>query len=236
MLAGVTPFLPEEVLSLYDNLEFLIRILLSSIMGLFIGLERTRQMKEAGIRTHCIIAMASAAFMILSKYAFLDVPEVLGSRGADSARIAAQVVSGISFIGAGVIFKYRNATIKGLTTAAGIWSTAAVGMAIGAGMYWVGVTLATLVILSQLLLHRFPLFNDALIVQTVSITMKNTGSTNTAFQDLIDRHNGRIEQSEIDQQGDSLHIRLTIRLSEPISHADALALVGASSDIYYISI
>lgn len=109
-------------------------------------------------------------------------------------------------------------------------------MAIGAGLYWVGLTLAALVILSQLLLHRFPLLNDALVVQTVAITMKNTESTNAAFQDLIDRHNGRIEQSDIDQQEDTLQIRLTIRLSEPISHAEALALVGAFSDIYYIGI
>ena len=105
MLTGLTGFLPESTLTLYDNLEFLFRILLSAALGAAIGLERTKRQKEAGVRTHCIIACASAVFMILSKYAFIDTAALDGSRGADTARIAAQVVSGISFLGAGVIFK-----------------------------------------------------------------------------------------------------------------------------------
>lgn len=105
MLTGLTGFLPESTLTLYDNLEFLFRILLSAALGAAIGLERTKRQKEAGVRTHCIIACASAVFMILSKYAFIDTAALAGSRGADTARIAAQVVSGISFLGAGVIFK-----------------------------------------------------------------------------------------------------------------------------------
>ena len=120
MLHGLTSFLPEGLLSIYDNLEFLIRIVISAVFGIFIGLERTKRQKDAGIRTHCIIAVTSAAFMILSKYAFLDVNGVLGDRSADPARMAAQVVSGISFLGAGVIFKDKNSSIKGLTTAAGM--------------------------------------------------------------------------------------------------------------------
>ena len=104
MLTGLTEFLPEVTLTAYDNLEFFIRILLSAVLGALVGLERTKRQKEAGIRTHCIIACAAAVFMILSKYAFVDPADVLGTRGADGARIAAQVVSGISFLGAGVIF------------------------------------------------------------------------------------------------------------------------------------
>ena len=119
MLTGLTGFLPESTLTLYDNLEFLFRILLSAALGAAIGLERTKRQKEAGVRTHCIIACASAVFMILSKYAFIDTAALDGSRGADTARIAAQVVSGISFLGAGVIFK-NGSSIRGLTTAAGM--------------------------------------------------------------------------------------------------------------------
>lgn len=106
MLAGLSTYLPESTLTLFDNLEFLIRLLLSAALGALVGLERSKRQKEAGVRTHCIIACTSALFMILSKYAFVDTAiGADGLRGADPARIAAQVVSGISFLGAGVIFK-----------------------------------------------------------------------------------------------------------------------------------
>ena len=108
MLSGLTQYVPEATLTVYDNLEFLIRLLLSAALGALVGLERSKRRKEAGIRTHCIIACTSALFMIVSKYAFLDCVTLDGLRGADPARIAAQVVSGISFLGAGVIFKNGN--------------------------------------------------------------------------------------------------------------------------------
>lgn len=120
MLSGLTNYLPETALTVFDNLEFFIRIVLAAILGALVGLERSKRQKEAGVRTHCIIACTSALFMILSKYAFVDLVGVDGLRGADPARIAAQVVSGISFLGAGVIFKNGN-SIRGLTTAAGMW-------------------------------------------------------------------------------------------------------------------
>ena len=100
MFAGLSSYLPESTLTLFDNLEFLIRLLLSAALGALVGLERSKRQKEAGVRTHCIIACTSALFMILSKYAFIDGTSIDGLRGADPARIAAQVVSGISFLGA----------------------------------------------------------------------------------------------------------------------------------------
>ena len=121
MLSGLTNYVPETALTVFDNLEFFIRIVLAAILGALVGLERSKRQKEAGVRTHCIIACTSALFMILSKYAFVDLVGVAGLRGADPARIAAQVVSGISFLGAGVIFKNGN-SIRGLTTAAGMWA------------------------------------------------------------------------------------------------------------------
>lgn len=136
MLTGLSVYLPESLLTVFDNLEFLIRDRLAAILGAMVGLERTKQQKDAGIRTHCIVALTSAVFMILSKYAFIDVVTLAGSKGADPSRIASQVVTGISFLGAGVIFKNANFAIKGLTTAAGMWATSAIGMAIGAGLYW----------------------------------------------------------------------------------------------------
>ena len=159
MLSGLTAYLPETALTVFDNLEFFIRIVLAAVLGALVGLERSKRQKEAGIRTHCIIACTSALFMILSKYAFVDLVSVDGLRGADPARIAAQVVSGISFLGAGVIFKNGN-SIRGLTTAAGMWGTAAVGMAIGAGLYWVGlIETAVLVVIQIMRLEFYEMFS-----------------------------------------------------------------------------
>ena len=185
MLLGLTDYLPETALSVFDNLEFLLRIVMSGVLGLLIGLERTKRQKDAGIRTHCIIAVTSAAFMILSKYAFVDLTSIASVKSADPARIAAQVVSGISFLGAGVIFKDKNASIKGLTTAAGIWATAAVGMSIGAGLYWLGIFEAVAVIISQMILHRFPIANDALSAQELCVRLADSDEAQKLVQMLV---------------------------------------------------
>ena len=116
MLFGLTYYLPEAVLTVGDNLEFLIRILVVELFGFLIGLERSKRQKDAGIRTHCIIAVTSAVIMILSKYCFVDLVDLgIAGRNSDPGRMATQVVSGISFLGAGVIFRDRNSSsIKGL--------------------------------------------------------------------------------------------------------------------------
>ncbi|MBQ7718181.1 MAG: MgtC/SapB family protein [Clostridia bacterium] len=130
---------------------YIMRILIACICGTVIGFEREKRLKEAGIRTHCLVACGAALMMILSKYAFFDAA-FNGMKAADPARIAAQVVSGIGFLGAGMIFVHKE-NITGLTTAAGIWTTAGIGMAIGAGMYFTGVAITLAVILVQKFLH-----------------------------------------------------------------------------------
>ena len=113
MLFGLTYYLPEAVLTVGDNLEFLIRILVVELFGFLIGLERSKRQKDAGIRTHCIIAVTSAVIMILSKYCFVDLVDLgIAGRNSDPGRMATQVVSGISFLGAGVIFRARNSSSK----------------------------------------------------------------------------------------------------------------------------
>ncbi len=153
-------------------LDWVIRLLVSAVCGFAIGYERKTRSKEAGIRTHTIVCMASALFMIISKYGFADqTVGALGVRGADSARIAAQVVSGMGFLGAGIIF-YRRDVLHGLTTAAGIWVTAAIGMAIGSGMYVIGVIAAIVLILLQVILHRPFRIMKGRVVTTLHMTVK----------------------------------------------------------------
>lgn len=147
-----------------SQFEFILaaRLLISVIIGVLIGLERTNRYKEAGIRTHAIVALGSCLLMILSKYGFQDTLD------ADHSRIAAQVVTGIGFLGAGMILVRKN-TVSGLTTAAGIWTTSAVGMTIGAGMFFIGISAALLIIIVQIVFHtkwfsRFDRSNDTFMV------------------------------------------------------------------------
>lgn len=235
MLTGLTEFLPEVTLTAYDNLEFFIRILLSAVLGALVGLERTKRQKEAGIRTHCIIACAAAVFMILSKYAFVDPADVLGSRGADGARIAAQVVSGISFLGAGVIFKNGN-SIRGLTTAAGIWATSAIGMAIGAGMYWVGLITTVIMMVAQVVLHRFPVAGDAAVTQELAVSMADTPELHQALTRLLHSHGGCVTDSALSRDDVHIAMELTVRLAEPITYEEALRFMQEHPDVERLSV
>lgn len=235
MLSGLTQYVPEATLTVYDNLEFLIRLLLSAALGALVGLERSKRRKEAGIRTHCIIACTSALFMIVSKYAFLDCVTVDGLRGADPARIAAQVVSGISFLGAGVIFK-NGSSIRGLTTAAGMWGTAAVGMAIGAGMYWLGLMEAVVLVVIQLVLHRFRVGGDAEITQEVTVHMTDSDGLMQAFDCLVREHRGKITDSTLTREDSMLCLEVSIRLPDPITHEEALRFLRENPGVRKISV
>lgn len=124
------------------SLNALVRIILSCLFGYFIGVERQNKNKSAGKRTHTIVCLGSCLAMIISKYGFDDVPRY------DAARVAAQVVSGIGFLGAGLIF-VKNYDVTGLTTAAGIWSCSIVGMAFGSGLYFLGSVSSIIIILLQ---------------------------------------------------------------------------------------
>ncbi len=135
MIEGISFQIDEE-------LEYLLRILIAGVLGFFIGLERSKRQKEAGLRTHFIVSAGAALMMCISL-----------AMTSDPARIAAQIVSGIGFLGAGMIFFKREA-LHGLTTAAGIWFTAGVGMAIGSGMYVLGCGATVVVILAQVLFHN----------------------------------------------------------------------------------
>lgn len=126
--------------------EFIIRLLVATALGAVIGLDREYRTKAAGFRTHVLVALGSALFMIISVHGFDDLPKDQMTLRMDPARIAAQVVTGIGFIGAGTIIFQKN-VVKGLTTAAGLWVTAAVGMACGVGMYVLAIVSTLLVLI-----------------------------------------------------------------------------------------
>ena len=126
--------------------EFILRILVAALLGGLIGLEREYRAKEAGFRTHFLVALGSALFMIVSAYGFGDVQMDGMTSRWDVSRVASQVVSGIGFIGAGtIIFRKQENMVSGLTTAAGLWVTAAIGLACGGGLYVLSTASALLV-------------------------------------------------------------------------------------------
>ncbi|KAA8729808.1 MAG: MgtC/SapB family protein [Ewingella americana] len=129
--------------------DFLIRIALAGVLGGLIGIERQLRAKEAGLRTHVLVGIGSAMFMIVSKYGFADLL-TLTHVSFDPSRVAAQVVSGMGFLGAGTIIIQKQ-VVKGLTTAAGLWVTAAIGLVIGSGLYEIGIygAFLTLIVLEM---------------------------------------------------------------------------------------
>ena len=166
------------------ELYYLLNILLAVVLGFAIGYERKLRYKEAGIRTHTIVCAGSALIMVVSKYGFADI------MGYDASRVAAQIVSGIGFLGAGIII-YRKHEIHGLTTAAGVWATAGVGMAAGAGMYLVALGAAVVLIGVQCLFHvRCKFFRTKKYFQ-IKICFVSDGEENGTIKELFqtDRFN-----------------------------------------------
>lgn len=160
------------------ELKTLIGVLLAVVLGFAIGFERKMRSKEAGVRTHTIVCAGAALIMVVSKYGFADV------KSFDASRVAAQIVSGIGFLGAGIIM-FRQQEVRGLTTAAGMWATAGVGMAAGAGLYIVSTGATLILILVQCLLHtKFRIFN-AKKVYRLNITFKLTHGEDTIIKEVF---------------------------------------------------
>ena len=225
--------------SLMQVLDFCGRLLLSCLLGGVIGYERSKRFKEAGIRTHVIVCTASALMMLVSKYGFVDFPAPGGlfteMRPADPARIAAQVVTGISFLGAGVIFK-NGSTVKGLTTAAGIWATAGIGLAVGAGMYWLGLFTTLLVAVIQIVMHRFTVGADSYNTCKLRLKVRDDGNFQPHLQDRLQLWKAKAVNVRM-ARGDNgiVSYELTLRTQHNITAEDLLLFSREHSEILEIS-
>ncbi len=171
------------------ELEILLDLLLAVLLGFVIGFERKLRFKEAGIRTHTIVCVGAALMMVVSKYAF-------GSE-ADSARVAAQIVSGVGFLGAGMIV-YRQHEVRGLTTAAGVWATAGVGMACGGRLYVIALGATALLVAAQCIFHlNFRVFRSKRYY-SVKIEFTQTADENKKIKEIFgtDRFNHLVIKRE----------------------------------------
>lgn len=212
------------------QLDFLLRIIVAGVCGFIIGYERKSRMKEAGVRTHMIVAVGAALLMIVSKYGFADVLSTPGV-GLDPSRIAAQIVSGIGFLGAGMIF-VRGQAINGLTTAAGVWTTAAVGMAIGAKLYVIGISATFLVLLIQVVLHKNFKWLHIPTTEQITIQFVRDDETLAYIQKSLAEAEIKIINLRAEKLNDELfEIELYVKLPAQYDRAEIISLFQKNSKI-----
>lgn len=142
-----------DIAVILEQGTYFFRLILACVCGAAIGIERQQHAKLAGTRTHIMIALATALMMIVSKYGFFDVADMPGV-SIDVSRVAAGIISGIGILGGGIIITGRQGYVSGITTVVGLWATLGIGMAIGAGMYVLGVGTTLLILALQWLLHK----------------------------------------------------------------------------------
>ncbi len=220
-----------------DQFEMIIRLLIAAALGSVIGFDRERLSWAAGLRTHMLVCVGSALVMIVSAYGFQDV---VGKPGIalDPSRMAAQVVSGIGFLGAGSIL-LRGEVIRGLTTAASLWSVAAVGLAVGGGLY-IAAAAATLIILI-ILAGLKPLEKRFFIARQrreVRLVVRRGAMTFQMFGQLLDKGTAQIEQFVVEQNTNDAEIEeVTVALLRMLpSEFDAiLNKLKAVPDVHEVS-
>lgn len=206
----------------------IVRIVLSLILGSIVGVERKRKGQMAGLRTFSLISMGACIAMMLSIYV---CQETVGLLRGDPSRIAAQVISGIGFLGAGTIIQMKG-SVRGLTTAAGIWIIATIGMAVGAGLYLIAIVATALVLvvltLLELLEHRVNVGNEA---RTIRLKVKGIVTSIKPYEEVLSRF--RIHLSKVyveyDYEHDYTRFNLLILIGE---HSDFIDVFDAMHNIY----
>lgn len=203
-----------------ENAEMIIRLVLACILGGFIGYERTARNKSAGLRTHVLVCLGSCLIMVLSYNIYRNVQ---GVTNADPARLAAQVVSGIGFLGAGTIMK-EGSTIKGLTTAASLWVVSGVGLAVGGGFY-LGALATTILVLSTLIIlpHVEKFLNKGPMI-TLAMKVRNQPGQIGKIGAELGNGGFVIHDIKIDKQNSNyIYLSVTIRCEEDTMKFEKIA-------------
>ena len=198
------------------TLELCLRLLAAGLAGGAIGYERELRAKGAGVRTHVLVALGSALFMVISQYGFRTASSF------DAARIAAGVVTGIGFLGGGLIIKKNH--ISGLTTAAGLWVTGAIGLGMGGGMYVISLVCAVLVLMEALNFYSIKL-GDKEVVATLA------SKDESALAEVIDSFGKRMKNFSLSKQGDSFKATVELRVPKKEYNAGLLKSLSALPDV-----
>ncbi|GFZ31040.1 methyltransferase [Clostridium zeae] len=217
-------------------LDQLLKLLLASFCGILVGWERKSRMKEAGIRTHFIVALGAALMMIISKYGFQDQAELL-KVPIDPTRIAAQIVSGVGFLGAGAIFMQKN-TIRGLTTAAGIWVTAGIGMAVGAGIYSVGFAATIIIIIGQTVLHRDYKWLSSPKVAQINITAVNHEKVVKDINERLKNNGINILKIKIlkRHEDELIDLKIVVKINASVTPIDIVDIIESDKNVRSVEV
>jgi putative Mg2+ transporter-C (MgtC) family protein len=207
--------------------EVMLRLAVAAGLGGAIGMERELRDREAGLRTHLLVSVGSALFTIISAYGFREF--LVHGGNVDPTRIAAQIVSGIGFLGAGAIIR-QGFSIRGLTTAATLWLVAAIGMASGAGYYSAAViaTAGALFSLGPLRIAAFRIVRHFRGESGRLLIQLPTGESPAGVVDAVERSGGRIESMEISQEADRRNVELLVELAQA---GKPPTLVSAVADV-----
>lgn len=194
--------------------EMLIRLALASLFGALIGLERERKDWAAGLRTHMMVCVGACLVMIVSAFGFSDI---LGTEHVelDPSRIAAQVVSGIGFLGAGAILFLKGGTVRGLTTAAGLWTVAAIGLATGGGLYFAAgaTTFIALIILWAIQpLEKY--YSKKFRHMSLRIVTDGNSSNSELLKDLLTKERLKIQTFTLEKHEDDFIFLITFESVE----------------------
>lgn len=220
-----------------QQLEWIVRILLAGACGGMIGYERESRKKSAGLRTHVIVAVSSALMTVLSKYGFQDV--VGEFVRVDPARIAAGTVAAIGFLGSGIIFS-RDKNVSGVTTSAGIWATLGVGMAMGAGLYIVGIITTAVVVMVEIFLGRqgkvSRVIKDVYEIEVEYINIPGSTVGERIQEELEQTYGCKILKFQVRQRGGCIQLGMLVRTSKGKELYRLADLVGEYPEIERISI
>ena len=223
--------------------EVAIRLLLTAVLCGVIGFERETRDQSAGFRTHILLGLGAALFTLVSAHGFTAFTEAAlqsGGRGIqfDPTRIAAQIVTGIGFLGAGAIIR-QGMDVRGLTTAASLWAAAAIGMAVGAGYYF-GAAATTIIVIAALYLLRevrnrlLPRLRTEFGV--LNVTFADTGSEINEVVGTLERHSVQIRSLGVEIEGGRASYTIQLRIPPRRSMQEALQEISALSGVERVSV
>lgn len=207
----------SDIFSLSFQLELGLRLIFSCLAGALVGYERKRRLKEAGMRTHIMVALAACVYAICSKYGFFDVLQIDGT-SVDVSRISSNLVTGVCFLGAGMIF-VRSKAIRGLTTAAGIWAVSGIGLCFGCGLYIIGVFSTLLIGLIQYALHNTFIKIEGSSMKEVTFVIDNKNEVMDEFISELKKLDSQLSISSVSKRENNYDI-IMIKVNLRVTHGD----------------
>ena len=226
-----------EYFAFAPSVAYCLRLLIALLCGVALGAERSFRSKEAGIRTHAILASGAALLMIISKYAFLDLGAPQWSQGFDPTLVACFIIDGSGFLCAGTIFNKSNRdTVSGLTTAANLWATAAIGMACGCGLELMGIFFTILLLVNHQLLSKQGLLT--IPTRTLRMTVSNTPQVRDLLKKTQQEFGIQLVSARYSRSAEDgmVRLQLQVRSKKSIKFNDTIRFLDTHPEVRDISI